>query len=50
MPYLSNSRQLGESWTINLAWRSGDLLMSRGLKLINNIFCNKYYMPHEISW
>jgi hypothetical protein len=44
MPYLSNSRQLGESWITNLAWRSEDLLMPRGLKLINNIVCHKYYM------
>jgi hypothetical protein len=48
MPYLSNPGQLGESWTTNLAWRSGDLSMPRGLKLINYIVCNKYYMFREI--
>jgi hypothetical protein len=49
MPYLSNSGQLGEFWTTSLAWRSGDLLMPRGLILINNIVYNKYYMFQEIS-
>jgi hypothetical protein len=37
MPYLSNSRQMEESWTTNLAWRLGNPMMPRGLKLINDI-------------
>jgi hypothetical protein len=40
MPYLRNFGQFGESWTTNLAWRSRDLPMSRGLQLNNNIVCN----------
>jgi hypothetical protein len=49
MPHLSNFGQLEEFWTTSLAWRSGDLPIPRGLKLINNIVCNKYYMFREIS-
>jgi hypothetical protein len=49
MPYLSNFGQLGESWTTSLAWRSGDLPMPKGLKLIFDIVCNKYYVFQEIS-
>jgi hypothetical protein len=41
MSYLSTSRQLGESLTTNLAWKSGNLLMLIGLKLINDIVSNK---------
>jgi hypothetical protein len=48
MPYLSTFRQLENTWTTNLAWRLGNLLMHRGLKLINDIFIYKYYMFEEI--
>jgi hypothetical protein len=49
MPYLSNSRQLRN---LGLQIWHGDrenLLMPRGLKLINDIVCNKYYRFQEIS-
>jgi hypothetical protein len=59
MPYLGNSRLLEEFWTIRgilEIWENhglqvwhGDLPMPKGLKLINDVVCNKYYMFQEIS-